>query len=479
MAVGSSKSIEDLPPEVLGMIQDFLPLYGSIRLGLCSRLLKGYTDPRLWEQVRCNIQDKSRGVKYVGKVYDDDRWTFLKEIEPKVPELELCHYCRIFHPRGNQSLHRVKPIDINPDLECDAKEVQFIRWESNWGFGFRDVYAVMARHTLTPSHGIDLTNLFVSTKWTFGKAYKNLHNASRSPFKRFTSYTKLDTEAVIRNDRLLVHRIQRLWVPRHLQGTDVLVRYGAGDIAGDFKICMHHGPQSGEMINNFTIPLREGLKYVLAAGTVRGCTEDGPLPYIIKRCEDCPTEYAISFHVHHDSSVEIVLDVWQNLGTCQSPQAAGWFNCWGMLNLRFCETTDESARTAWYNSGTGYVADATLFPTPAASSAVDHASFKCVLQDWAQLQCQAPATAKNVYLDVIPPSSLSHIRKTRFSFINARYETWVRFPPHPFRHEFRGNDGAKVPMDHLKYTRTPYYAKSNFATINTPATSSPVTNLLQ
>lgn len=452
------------------MIQDFLPLYDSIRLGLCSRLLKAHTDPRLWDQVRCTV-DKAKGLKYVGKVQDDERWAFLREIEPQVPHLELCHYCRIFHPRTTeyQSLCRIKPVDINPDLECDAKEAQFVRWGSHWGFGFRDVYAVMSRHMLSPQHGISLSHLFTSTDWTFGKAYRNLHNASRSPFKRFVSYTKLDTEAVIRDSHLLVHRIQRLWVPGHLQGTEVLVRYGAGDIAGDFKICMHHGPQSGEMINNFTIPLREGLKYVLAARTVHGSSEDGPLPYIIKRCEDCPTEYAISFHIHNGNSVEIVLDVWQNLGKCQSPTSAGWFNCWGMLNPRFCEATDETARAAWYQSDAGFVADASLFDTKAGISAIDHPSFNSVLQDWTQLRCQAPARARNVYLDVIPPSSLYHIRKTRSSFVNARYETSLRRQFHPFRHEFRGNNGLFVPIDQLKYTRTQYYSKGNYTTVE-PAT---------
>ncbi|KAK9773366.1 hypothetical protein AB5N19_02450 [Seiridium cardinale] len=465
------KSIQDLPPELVGMVQDFLPLYESIRLGLCSRRLKEHTDPRLWEQVRCNIEHhKTKGVRYVGRVDDDERWNFLKEIEPQIPHLELCHYCRIFHPRlppGNQSLWRSAASDINQEAECDVKEVQFRRWGMKWGFGFRDVYAVMARQTLSPEHGVPLSDLCISTAWTFASAYRNLHNASRSPFKRFVSYTKVDTEAVFRDKHLLVHRIQRLWVPIHLQGTDVLVRYGAGDIAGDFKICMHHGPQSGEMINNFTIPLREGIKYVLAARTVFGRTEDSPLPQIIKRCEDCPTEYAISFHIHNENSIEVVLDVWQNLGTCQSPQAPGWLNCWGMLNMRMCETTDEAARTAWYQSGVGYIADATLFDTPAGQTEMGHPSSAPVLHEWAQLHSQAAASAlaraRNVYLGVIPQLSLHHFRNLRSSFINARYETNVRRPFHPFHHEFKSNNGQLLPADQVKYTRTQYYASAQSA----------------
>ncbi|KAH6651880.1 hypothetical protein BKA67DRAFT_537729 [Truncatella angustata] len=460
-------SIQDLPPELLGIVQDFLPLYDAVRLGLCSRRLKERTDPHLWKKVLCNIEhEKSGGIRYVGRNSDGERWTFLKGIEPQVPQLELCHYCRIFHPRllSNQSLWRPLTTDIHQECDCDTKEVQFRRWGIDWGFGFRDVYAIMMRQALSLKHGVALSDLCISTDWTFARAYRNLHNASRSPFKRFVSYTKLDTEAVIRDEHLLVHRIQRLWMPIHLQGTDVLVRYGAGDIAGDFKICAHHGPQSGEMINNFTIPLREGIKYVLAARRMTSSDEDGPLPYIIKRCEDCPTEYAISCHVHDDNSVEVVINVWQNLGTCQSPQTSGWLNCWGMLNVRLCETPDDTSRTAWYHSGVGYVADATLFQTRAGTSAVGHPSSAPVLREWSQIQGQAAASlqapGRNNYLDVVPQLSTHHFRKIRSSIINARYETGPRRPLHPFRHEFRGNDGQFVPTDRLRYTRSLYWGKN-------------------
>lgn len=482
---GPRKTIEDLPPELIGMIQKELALYDAIKLGLASRKLSVSTDPKLWDQVRCTIQnDKVKGVKYVAKgddlVHDEERWTFLKGHEPQVPHLELCHYCRIFHPRAaleHQSLWRPAPTGVEWASACDIKEVQFRRLGIEWGFGFRDIYAVMTNHALSRQHGISLADLCISTDWTFVKAYKNLHNASRSPFKRFVSYTKLDTEAVIRSDHLLVHRIQRLWVPIHLQGTDVLVRYGAGDLAGDFKICMHHGPQSNEMINNFTIPLRDGLKYVLAERFVSGRNPDGPLPRIIKRCEDCPTEYSISFHVHNDESIEIVLDVWQNLGDCQFPLAPGWsqnlaqnqfplvpgwLNCWGMLNPRICDIShDETALTAWHQSNAHYVADASIFSTPAWKSEVAHRSAAPVRAEFAQLYRQHVLSQHipGVDLGVVPQLSLHHLRNLRSSYVNARYDVNKRnrLPPFVY-HEFRLHGGQSVPGDQIKYTRLKYYA---------------------
>lgn len=466
-SVRPSRTIEDLPPEVIGIIQEQLPLYDAIKLGLASRRLRMSTDPRLWEQVRCTIHvDKIKGIKFVAGADDDERWAFLKELEIQVPHLELCHYCRIFHPRSTSVAESVwrdisSDTSINWEADCNAKEVHFRRLGINWGFGFRDVYAVMMNRTISGQHGIPLDDLCISTDWFFAKAYKNLHNASRSPFRRFVSYAKLDTEAIIRKKSLLVHRIQRLWVPIHLQGTDVLIRYGPGDMAGDFKICMHHGPMSGEMINNLTIPLREGIKYVLAARLVPESIEDGPLPHIVKRCEDCPTEYSITFHVHDSNSLEIVLDVWQNLGDCHSPTAPGWLNCWGMLNPRLSDTPDETARNSWYQAKVGYVADATVFPTPGWKSEAAHSSSAPVLREFAQLQEQAKYAFSehphNVNLDVVQPPTLRNLRSSRSNYLQARYDVRLRREFPPFEHEFRIGDKSMLPPDQIKYTRTVYY----------------------
>ncbi|KAI1873946.1 uncharacterized protein JN550_003215 [Neoarthrinium moseri] len=474
--------IQRLPNELLWKIQnDFLPLYDAVRLGICNHHLRQNTDVNVWTKARA--AETGGAIKsYIAQTCDDERWEFLKELEPKLPSHELCHYCRIFHPRVDApslSLWRVFP-DTASDSDCDSKEVQFQRWGIHWGFGFRDVYAVMSRHSFTADHGVPLAELCVSTDWTFSHAYRNLHNASRSPFKRFVSYTKLDAEAVINNGHLLVHRIQRLWVPIHIQGTDVLIRYGAGDSAGDFKICAHHGPQSGEMIWNFILPLREGLGCVLAAQSVFNSVDDGyfPLPRIIKRCEDCPTEYSISFHIHYDNSVEIILDVWQNLGTCQTPLAPGWLNCWGTLNPRFGVLPGEdTCRNIWFQSEVGYVGNETLFQTPAGQSATMHSSAKSVFKHWDQLltdvdiQASLQQPRATPSLAVVPQLSRHHFRKLRSGFVDARYECNLRRPLPPFPFEFFGTNG-RIPSNHLRYTRSSYYESSRLSTRDEAATAS-------
>ncbi|KAI0130186.1 hypothetical protein BJ170DRAFT_593704 [Xylariales sp. AK1849] len=443
-----------------------LPIYDAVRLGICNQQLKQNTDPMVWTQARCQkTDDDIKGTSYVS-IHNEERWNFLLELEPKLPGHELCHYCRIFHPRIPLPLSRPSPQP--PTSGCDVKEVQFRRWGIDWGFAFRDCYAATSRDAFrgnpTNPHGIALSEFCISTDWAFTAAYRNLYNASRSPFKRFVSYTKLDSEAKIHNQHLIVHRIQRLWIPICLQGTDVLIRYGAGDIAGDYMICSHHSLQTGVMIQNLTLPLREGLRYVLAARSVLDSIDAGdmPLPRIIKRCEDCPTEYCITFHVHNDNSIEIVLDVWQNFGWCRSPQTPGWSTCWGPLNPRFSAAAlDESWRKSWLESDVGYVADETLFAMEAGQSAAKHHSAAAVLQRFRQLQQSNSDTpgelrhARSAPLALVPQMSRQDFKKLRTSVLHARYDAGgprLALPPFPF--EFRTSQGL---TKNVSYTRSPWH----------------------
>ncbi|KAH8662103.1 hypothetical protein BX600DRAFT_550934 [Xylariales sp. PMI_506] len=454
-----------LPNELLWQIMQYLPLYEAVKLAISSRRLYERADPKVWAQVRCTQIDDVKGR--VAASNDEERWTFLNNMEMGLPTHELCHYCRVLHPCGTsqqQSLWR-PPSKHQSEIECDAKEVQFRRWGVDWGFGFRDVYAIVSHRRLGDRHGRPLSDFCISTDWTFAQAYKNVYNASRSPFKRFLSYTKLDTEASFQGDVIVVHRVQRLWVPIHLQGTDVLVRYGVGNIAGDFKICSHHNPQSGEMIYNFVLPLRNGLKCVLAARSALDSidVDDMPLPRIIKRCEDCPTEYCITFHVHPGGSVEIVVNVWQNLGRGQAPQSTGWLNCWGSLNPRFSGSPQEDAwRTEWIGSDVAYVGDETLFPTGAGQSAAEHPSAAAVLRHWDELHSRTKETGtgagplcsvKKTLLDVVPQMSKHHFKQLRNSYVRARFDGGPRrqLPTFPF--SFKSRSGLARTYC-ISYTRS-------------------------
>ncbi|KAK7917100.1 hypothetical protein PG985_010708 [Apiospora marii] len=450
-------NIDNLPPEMVSAICEHLSLYQCVRLGLCTKWLYScMQNDRVWERVRCHThQAPGKGTVYRANTDDADRWDFLEELEVTLRDYELCYYCRIFHRRTlpkTQSLWRPVPGKKGTGTECDAKEVTFPRWGiEEWGFGFRDVHALMRSHRLGPGFGVPLSEFCISTDWTYAEAYKKLHNASRSVFKCFNSYTKIDTEAVIANECLLVHRTQRLWVPLHPSGTDVLVRYGLGGIAGDFKICSHHNPYTNEMITNFIGPVRSGYCYVLAASSALGTTQ-GLLPRQIKRCEDCPTEYEFTYHIHEeDGSVEFVLDVWQNFGLCLAPNEPGWLNCWGRLNPRFHSAGNDEHRTGWVNSGISYIADETLFPTISGASASSHASAQRVREHWEALKEESSTATPEgrVGPPVVPHLPRRELEELKESILKSRGQPNLRVAPFPTC--FLGIGGT-VPV---AYTRTP------------------------
>ncbi|KAK6839658.1 hypothetical protein PG995_007077 [Apiospora arundinis] len=447
--------IESLPVEMVLAICEHLSLYECVRLGLsCKFLYDCMKNDKVWQRVKCHRHvEAGKGTVYQASVDDEDRWNFLEELEVVLMDHELCYYCRIFHRRTlpkTQSLWRPAPGKKGTGTECDAKEVLFPRWGiEHWGFGFRDVHAVMRNHRLGPGFGVPLSEFCISTDWLYADTYNRLHNASRSPFKCFNSYTKLDTEATIINGCLLVHRIQRLWVPLHLSGSDVLVRYGLGGIAGDFKICSHHNPYTNEMIANFIGPVRSGYCYVLAANNA---TPDNKLPRQIKRCEDCPTEYEFTYHVH-EGSVEFVLDVWQNFGKCLEPKAPGWINCWGRLNPRFQSTSiiSDEYRAMWASSDIAYVGNETLFPTIAGASAATHPSASKVREHWETLKGKESSLSEGrVGPPLVPRMPRRQLEDLKESILKARCQSGSRMLQ-PFPSCFISISGETVPVS---YTRT-------------------------
>ncbi|ORY67647.1 uncharacterized protein BCR38DRAFT_161853 [Pseudomassariella vexata] len=460
--------ITHLPQELIDMISDHLPLYDIIRLGVTCRHFYNKKDVKFWYQVRCTkIVNELKGSRYIPVIEAEERWKFLKNLELDLPNLELCHFCEIFHPRGSpqqQSLERV-PHRGSTGAECNAKEVQFRRWSIDWGFGFRDIYAITNRLVHGEAHGQPLSDLCFSTNWAFAECYRKLYNATKSPFKRFLSYIKLDAEALIVDQQVLVHRIQRLWIPNHVQGSEVLLRYGVGDLACDFKICAHHNPQSGEMIHNFVHPFRESLRVVMVTAFNASDSYNAgssqpqvfvrchkcPSERLIRRCEDCPTEYEVTFYVHNNKGIEVVLDVWQNLGRCRSPLEPGWANCWGRANPRFQAPAEEQWRKDWIQSDVAYIVDKSIFPTGPGLSAASHHSAQAVHDHWEVLY-------RNPEPDPLPgpripiESALTSDRlQTLQRFIEySRYEIkerkdLPRFPLHP-----SGGDGPA----HVAYTRT-------------------------
>lgn len=389
-----------LPPELVLMLSDFLPAHDSICLALTCRDMYGKVDDKHWRNIQpLMIDDKKCGKQYkvASADHDQTRWSVLTKLQPQLPGLELCHFCRIFHPRPSPdsgSLLRSASIESS-GLECDAKEFTMGRW-SSWGFAFGDLAAVMSHHFNDGSCGLPLSSLYYTTDWEYGHFYRRLYNACRKPGEGFLNYIKFDADAVIDGEHLLLHRTQRVWIPFHDQGTDVLIRYGFGEIANDVRICAHFGITSPKMILKFVSPLGDVLRITAAANHNHGDDtqpQDVIQKPLLHNCHECPTSFQSTLHVHDHGggkrSVEIILDVWQNMGTCQNPDSPGWASCWGPLNPRF---RGKDNRWVKGQSEVEHVNERQrgLFQVPAGASATSHSSAHRIATQWAALDDSAP-----------------------------------------------------------------------------------------
>ena len=150
------------------------------------------------------------------------------------------------------------------------------------------------------------------------------------------------------------------------------------------------------MILRFVSPLGDVLRIAAAADYVHG--PDTQLRDVFRRpllhnCHECPTSFQLTLQIHdHGStnrSLEIILDVWQNMGTCQTPDSPGWATCWGRLNPRF---RSKDSRWVQGQSEVEHVnkRQRGLFQVPAGASATSHSSAHRIATQWAALADSSP-----------------------------------------------------------------------------------------
>ena len=377
------------------MVSDLLSVKETIYLALTCNNLRHKVNRDRWKSIKATkTDDNVRGKQYrvLGRASKERRrWSVLNTLESESLNFELCHYCRILHPSPQPD---PKPT-LRPNstqqgcLECDAKDFFIGRW-SVWGLAFGDLAAVMSRHRNKQPFEPQLDSLRYSTEWTFADFYGMPYNYPTSGPNQFLSYVKLDTDAAIHNKHLLCHRTQRIWVPIHKQGTDVLFRYSVGSIANDLRICAHFNINSTNMVLRFIKPLADALNSVVAADNTSGTKpQDVSQQPLSCKCTSCPTEFLVTLHIHDHGggkkSVEIVLDVWQNMGACETPNSPGWINCWGWLNPRH-----HKEKIDWKQgqSGVDYLTQdqKNIFQPQGGASEVSHPSSPQVIARWQRLR---------------------------------------------------------------------------------------------
>ncbi|KAK6950413.1 hypothetical protein Daesc_008741 [Daldinia eschscholtzii] len=263
------------------------------------------------------------------------------------------------------------------------------------------------------------TPLAISTDWKL----RRLGTSCNNP-EFIHGYVKLDTEAIVINSRLHFHKTQRiLLLPDRLK--PFLSANSSSPMEQVFQSCCHgtefrstfrpsldmldwkglRGMSVLDTITKFTNMARAGLLLVTPS------TSDGydpgkhpphkykPLPYPHAGCKHCMTEDITTIHNHGRGGVEIVIDVFQNLGNCTSnilPNRLNldkhknneWGYCWSGLSYEYRSLKSRREEYSLIHPG--------IFPTRPGESARDHPSAPSIQDIWELHDRQREARSKLV-----------------------------------------------------------------------------------
>lgn len=313
-----------------------------------------------------------------------DRMEFLRRLERDSPNTgPLCHYCRLLGHHPVETWYSYGP-QVSRSCSSNFRVYPSCLSLGPWSYSleFHQAYMVLNRHLYGASFGLPLSFLSKSTDW---QAKTPLDALWEHPgtFQRSGWFRKLDVEANIQDNQIFLHTCQRIWFPSKQR--DSLRKHGLGGVY--VRACPHtttrtDPPSVRSAIESSLSKLpkkasRETSKYLPAKAT------HGEF----YQCPSCSTEFTVSICDDSEYGIEIIVDVWHNLGSCRAFDDLGWVNVVeGFMtevdvrqDITFHERRwHESCRDPPYVS---YVLDA-VPGLPVSASAMDHPSSRAVLQAW-------------------------------------------------------------------------------------------------
>ncbi|KAI1213435.1 uncharacterized protein F4807DRAFT_411037 [Annulohypoxylon truncatum] len=235
-----------------------------------------------------------------------------------------------------------------------------------------------------------LSNLAISTDWKLARLWSSCYNP-----EFLHGYIKLDTEATVVNGSLYFHKVQRIL----LQPEKVKHFLSASQswlTEEIFKSCIH----SGQFRYAFQPPLstfswasldktsvhRTISEFIAMAHWKMMVAEPSRLDgwdldqldlqsYSLAGCYQCATDFSITIHNHGRGGVEIIADVFQNLGDCTNPTDREWEACW-------FNQFDKVYRSTMLRRLDHPMIHLAIFPTPPGRSARNHPSAPSVKDVW-------------------------------------------------------------------------------------------------
>ncbi|KAI2471664.1 hypothetical protein F4781DRAFT_386270 [Annulohypoxylon bovei var. microspora] len=381
--------ILDLPPELVFEILAFLdPPYVILFSLTCKSALSLISTTEYGKYclsfVQKGLQDCRRSAIGSESVLDP-RYKFLQLLADDYLHRFVCLRCAKLHqnPTGESRNVQNNSIIVRDRLNLRPKGVMTFGplWPQHV-ITFDKAREALEGTLGNPGANLPLSRLSISTDWKLARLWTSCYNP-----EFIHGYVKLDTEATVVNGSLFFHKVQRVL----LQPEKVKPFFRSSKswlMEEIFKSCSHSGqfrygfqPSlshfSWDSLDKLSVHRIISELVAMAHWKVL-LTEPTRLDgwdmdkfelqsYSLTGCNQCPTDNAITIHNHGRAGVEIVADVFQNLGDCTSSTNCKWEACW--LNC-----LEELYRTILLRRVDHPTIHPVIFPTPPGRSAMKHPS---------------------------------------------------------------------------------------------------------
>ncbi|KAL7626688.1 hypothetical protein AAE478_003462 [Parahypoxylon ruwenzoriense] len=315
------------------------------------------------------------------------RFMFLDLLSVDLPYHFVCNRCRKLHSHRGLTLggqcprHNSIVVVRSHRYRIHKGTMTFGPLWPQYAFSHNEAREVMLCDRYGPECGLPISHLSISTDWKLAR----LGTACNNPYF-IHGYVKLDTEAVVMYRSLFFHKIQRIWLlPDKLKS---FLNYNVDRaIEQVFKSCCHEtnikasfspglhildwrrldGMCVRDTISEFQCMAQRSARLPQPAGLEGWDTDNfDSRPQTLGGCRHCMTDYAFTIHNHGRAGVEIIFDVFQDLGSCDSKTCNKWAYCWGDVYLDYPSSI--------HRRQTYPVIHPRLFPTAPGKSAKGHPS---------------------------------------------------------------------------------------------------------
>ncbi|KAI1406615.1 hypothetical protein F4819DRAFT_439731 [Hypoxylon fuscum] len=310
---------------------------------------------------------------------------FLQLLAKDLPYHFVCQRCLKLH--SHRSLIQ-DPVRSHQRLDLSNGLMTFGPLWPQYAFSSDEICEVLRYHHTSKASGLPLSHLAISTDWKLARLGASCNNPNYTH-----GYAKLDTEAVIVNNNLFFHKTQRiLLLPGDVK---VFIENNSRTAMEQvFNSCCHgvrlqscfypdlRDISWGQHISK-NISVRDMISGIISMTTnrlrVKGRDTFRSSPGYpgLPGCRHCITDELITMHNHGREGVEIIFDVFQDLGQCMPPilVSSNWAYCWS-------RDVDLGFNSVRKRRQTHREVDPSIFPTPPGRSAREHPSKPSAQDMW-------------------------------------------------------------------------------------------------